>query len=234
MIKTTNEEFYPTPQDVIEKMLDGVKLEDDHDILEPSAGNGRIVDYLVEKYKRYPYYGNQIKERIDCIELDPDLRHILKGKGFRVIHDDFFTYETQKEYDLIIMNPPFSNGCTHLLKAIKMQERNGGSVICLLNAETIRNPYTNERKVLKQQLEDYSADIQFFTEAFSKAERTTNVEIALIRIKLPEVKRESVIFDRLRKAQEYEEVHVNSSETQLADADFFRAIVNQYLSLIHI
>ena len=35
------------------------------------------------------------------------------------------------------MNPPFSNGDKHLLKALKMQEK-GGAIICLLNAETIR------------------------------------------------------------------------------------------------
>jgi len=36
-----------------------------------------------------------------------------------------------KEYSLIILNPPFSNGCKHLLKALEMQQRNGGAVVCL-------------------------------------------------------------------------------------------------------
>lgn len=57
-------------------------------------------------------------------------------------------YSTMKEYDLIIMNPPFSNGNSRLWKALDLQERNGGAVICLLNAETLKNPYTKYSKVV--------------------------------------------------------------------------------------
>ena len=67
-------------------------------------------------YYRYKEY----KFDIDCIEIDQNLQHILKGRDYRVVHNDFLTYETWKEYDAIIMNPPFSNGCKHLLKALEM------------------------------------------------------------------------------------------------------------------
>ena len=40
-----NRDFYPTPIDVIEKMLIGVDISGKI-ILEPSAGSGNIVDYL--------------------------------------------------------------------------------------------------------------------------------------------------------------------------------------------
>ena len=42
-----NPEFYPTPADVIEIMLQGEEIEN-KTILEPSAGKGDIVDYLNE------------------------------------------------------------------------------------------------------------------------------------------------------------------------------------------
>lgn len=132
-----------------------------------------------------------------------------------------------KEYQLIILNPPFSNGCKHLLKALDMQSRNGGAVVCLLNAETLKNPCTNERMDLKRKLTEYGANIEFIQDAFLDAERKTGVEIALVKVQLPEVKRESFILTGLQKAQEQREVE-ETENTRLIDGDFFRAIVNQY------
>ena len=153
--------------------------------------------------------------------------HILKGRDYRVVHNDFLTYETWKEYDAIIMNPPFSNGCKHLLKALEMQSRNGGIVVCLLNAETLKNPCTKERLDLQRKLTEYNAKIEFIQDAFLEAERKTGVEIALVKVQLTEVKRESFIIEGLRKTQakrEFEE----TENTQLIDSDFFKGIVNQY------
>lgn len=64
-----------------------------------------------------------------------------------------------KEYDLIVMNPPFENGVKHLLKALEMQSRNGGSIVCLLNAETIKNQCTNERITLNRILQNNNAKL---------------------------------------------------------------------------
>ena len=155
-------------------------------------------------YYRYKEY----KFDIDCIEIDQNLQHILKGRDYRVVHNDFLTYETWKEYDAIIMNPPFSNGCKHLLKALEMQSRNGGIVVCLLNAETLKNPCTKERLDLQRKLTEYNAKIEFIQDAFLEAERKTGVEIALVKVQLPEVKRESFIIEGLRKTQEIGRSHV--------------------------
>lgn len=51
------------------------------------------------------------------------------------------------------MNPPFSNGEQHLLKALELQ-KSGGHIICLLNAETLNNPFTLARKELLRVLEE--------------------------------------------------------------------------------
>lgn len=220
-----NKDFYPTPQNIIDKMLYGLDLERVNSILEPSAGSGNIVDVLREKAKKCYYRNKEID--IDCIELDKNLQHILKGKNCRVVHDDFLTYETMKEYNLIVMNPPFSNGCKHLLKALEMQTKTGGAVICLLNAETLKNTYTNERIDLKRKLEEYNADIEYLQNAFLDAERTTEVEVALIKVQLPEVKKKSFIWEKLRKAQEEREFET-ADNTQVADSDLFKSIVNQY------
>lgn len=222
-------DYYPTPQNIIDKMLCDLDFTMIKSILEPSAGKGNIVEALKKKEESHnKYYGKQCYQfDIDCIEADQNLQHILKGKGFRVVYNDFLTYNTMKEYSLIIMNPPFSNGCKHLLKALEMQKRNGGAVVCLLNAETLKNPCTNERLDLKRKLTEYNAKIEFMQDAFLDAERKTAVEIALVKVQLPEAQRESFILEGLRKAQEQREYQVEE-DTQLIDSDFFKAIVNQF------
>jgi len=83
------------------------------------------------------------------------------------------------------MNPPFSNGAAHLLKALDLQ-KNGGAIACVLNAETIRNPYTNERKVLCKKLEELNASIEYMQGAFISSEHPTGVEIAIIKVLIEE------------------------------------------------
>ena len=224
---TDNKDFYPTPQNLIDKMLCDLDFTLIKSILEPSAGKGDIIEALKKKEEIRSYGYNKYQFDIDCIEADQNLQSILKGKNFRVVYNDFLTYNTMKEYDLIIMNPPFSNGCKHLLKALEMQQRNGGAVVCLLNAETLKNPCTNNRQDLKRKLTEYNAKIEFIQDAFLDAERKTAVEIALVKVQLPEVQRESFIFEGLRKAQEQRDFQAEEN-TQLIDSDFFKAIVNQY------
>lgn len=222
-----NKDFYPTPEAIINKMLCDIDFRMIQSILEPSAGSGNIVEAIKKKEKFYSTTYNKFSYDIDCIEADVNLQHILKGKGYRVVYNDFLTYDTMKEYDLIVMNPPFSNGCKHLLKALEMQQRNGGAVVCLLNAETLKNPCTNDRQYLQRKLTEYNAKVEFIQDAFMDAERKTAVEIALIKVKLPDVQRDSFILDGLRKAQEQREVEENDS-FYLVEGDFFKAIVNQY------
>lgn len=217
-------EFYPTPQNVIEKMLTGLNLNTVGSILEPSAGKGDIATALDKKIKAT--YSNR-KLDIDTIEIDKNLVAILKNKNIRVIHNDFLTLKTFKKYDLIIMNPPFSNGDKHLLKALDMQ-KNGGQIIALLNADTIRNPFSNIRRQLLRTLDektDYS--IEYLTESFANAEHSTNVDVALLRINVKEVKQPSYFKSELEKAAKMQEI--GQEETfQLANSDMLREIVHQY------
>ena len=193
-------------------MLCDIDLKMIQSILEPSAGSGNIIEALKQKEKLYTTSYSKFYFDIDCIESDQNLQSILKGKNFRVVYNDFLTYDTMKEYDLIIMNPPFSNGCKHLL----------------LNAETLKNPCTNERLDLQRKLTEYNAKVEFIQDAFLDAERKTTVEIALVKVQLPEVQKHSFILDGLIKAQEQKEIEEPTENTQIVDSDFFSAIVNQY------
>ncbi len=91
---TYNQDFFPTPGHLINKMPFGLDFSRIHTILEPSAGKGDIVEKLKEKEGHLTRYGTKYSFDIDCIEIDQNLRHILKGKNYRVVYNNFLTYDT--------------------------------------------------------------------------------------------------------------------------------------------
>lgn len=146
---------------------------------------------------------------------------------FHLIHDDFLTYGGRTKYDLIVMNPPFADGDAHLLKALAVMQSYGGEIRCILNAETIRNPYTNRRKVLIDQLGKYGATITFAENAFVDAERPTGVEVALISVSIPSPTVKSRIWDDMEKANPIQESEAEEC-TDIAPNDDMEAALRQY------
>ena len=173
---------------------------------------------------RYNSLPPQEQSRLDAVKEEISQ---LNAGDVRIIHDDFLSLDTCKLYDLIIMNPPFSNGDVHLLKAIQMQQRSGGEIRCILNAETIRNPFSNARRLLQKKLLELNAQITFMENAFSDAQRKTNVEIALISVAIPREKEESEIFSRLKKSCAMEEPEMDDV-TDMTVSDFMERVVTQY------
>jgi len=216
-----DQDFYPTPSDLIDRMLSLVDLHKVSTALEPSAGRGDIV----ERIKKRTEYGHR-DIQIDTIELDPELLHILTGKGLKPVASDFLTFKTYRRYDLIIMNPPFSDGDKHLLKAIELQ-RDGGEIVCLLNAETIKNPYTNRRKELVQLVEQYEGTVEYIQSAFESADRRTDVEVALVHLNIEATQPTSDILRNLVKAHEL----AGDQERQahdLVEGDYINGAVRRY------
>ena len=208
--------FYPTPKNLLRDITRNLQLWKYDGILEPSAGKGDICDFLKSKQEGL---------LIDCIEINPELQATLKGKGYAVIHNDFLTFKPRTHYDLIIMNPPFDNGAVHLRKALGMQKE-GGRIICILNAETLKNPYSNERKLLVNELEKYQATISYREQEFSSAERATNVEIAVVDVIIPKKVNTSFIFSNLK--EKYYKEESLSEVTDVADKDYLKSAVMQY------
>lgn len=183
-------EFFPTPEEVIEKMLAPYAATiSSATILEPSAGNGAILDYLYNKGVPYTYEtgrGQRLSDRIKvdrtrlyAIERNEELRLILQGKKYKVIASDFLTFVPEHRFTLCAMNPPFSVGVNHLLHAWDILS--GGDIVCLLNAETVRNPFTAARKRLAAIIEQ-NGSVEFIGRAFKNADNPTDVEIAIVRL----------------------------------------------------
>lgn len=163
-----NQDFYPTPNEVIFSMLEDVNIYDKI-ILEPSAGKGDIMDFLND---------NGAKEVLFC-EVNEDLQKISQSKG-RFLKSDFLELESSEvsHVDLIVMNPPFSKDTEHILHAFNIAPA-GSKIIALCNAQTVLNPCYQSRKELKNNIDLYGS-FKSLGNCFADAERATNVEIGLI------------------------------------------------------
>lgn len=224
-------DFFPTPQSLAGKMLSKVRhLERVGTVLEPSAGLGDLAEVANKAVKGSRRRYGDVPLDIDVIEVDGNLQKILKAKEqFKLVHDDFLTYSTHKRYDLIVMNPPFSKGAEHLLKAMDMQRRTGGQLVCLLNAETIRNPYTIIRQQLANELLRLgrsNCSVEFVSNAFSKAKRATDVEVAIVYCNFPAPEIKSSFFEKMEKAEEIKKKTAN--QTELISCDPMEAMVQRY------
>lgn len=167
-----NIEFFPTPAKVIERMLHGEQLKN-KTILEPSAGKGNIVDYLL----------NEGANVISC-ENNKDLQKIIQTKC-KLLAEDFLTVTSDQisHIDYIVMNPPFSNGTEHILHAYNIAP-NGCKIIALCNSSNLENLYTNSRKELKSIIE-CNGSFEDLGDCFNQAERKTGVNVSLVMITKP-------------------------------------------------
>lgn len=166
-------QYYPTPRSLVIKAWDLFKNRDFTRVLEPSAGKGHLADAEHISAHRRP--------TVDCIEIDITKHSLLRDKGHSVVGIDFLQFEGGAIYSHIIMNPPFAQGAQHVLKA--WQILYDGEIVAILNAETLRNPYSKERQMLLKLVNEYGT-VEYMTEAFAtdETERKTDVEIALIHL----------------------------------------------------
>lgn len=219
--------FYPTPSYLAGKMLSLIEWNRLKNVLEPSAGKGDLVKYLLKSIENLSCFCKSEVD-VDCIEIDKHLQHILKGENYRLVYDDFLTFETYKSYDLIVMNPPFDKGADHLLKAISLQEKNGGQICCLLNAETLKNPCSIKREHLAELLKKYTAKIQYHSSMFKNSQRKSNVEIAIVYIKIPKKNQmNSEFFSRMEYAEELKKNNYDVPK-ELAISNLLEGLISRY------
>jgi hypothetical protein len=183
-------EFFPTPSNLAWKMFEPyralIEAGEIGSVLDPEAGKGDLLK---------PALAMQDKPSIYAIEKSVELRGVLasieteryySGRPeclVRVLGDDVFAYQGRHVFDLILSNPPFSRGAEHLLRAWELLAE-GGHLACLLNAETIRNPHTSTRQQAADLIAQHGTT-EDLGAAFAKAERPTNVEVVLVRLRKP-------------------------------------------------
>ena len=91
-------QFFETPPELAERLVDMAEIGPRNTILEPSAGRGAIARHIKQ---RHP------KNLLHCIELNTENRQYLsKYGGLYVLGNDFL--RCRQRYDMIIANPPFA------------------------------------------------------------------------------------------------------------------------------
>ncbi|BCR29923.1 putative DNA modification methylase [Aeromonas caviae] len=113
-------QYYPTPERLALLAVEMAEIEEGHDCLEPSAGQGGIADHMP-------------MNQTACIELSKLHCEILKAKGHNVIEADFLKFKRDDWYHRIVMNPPFSEGRwqAHVEHAASMLRKTGRLVAIL-------------------------------------------------------------------------------------------------------
>ena len=120
--------YYPTPAPVIERVLSSIYIRSDESptFLEPSCGDGRIMDAIAQKWPR---------ARITGVEYHTGRAEQARAKGHHVHRANFLETASKSGFDYIVMNPPFSG--QHWKKHVKHARdmlADGGTIICILPA----------------------------------------------------------------------------------------------------
>lgn len=141
-------QFYPTPRWLADRAWNMFSDREFTRVLDPSAGEGALAQAAPrDYYDRAP--------KVDVIEIDASKHPILREHGLRVVGLDFLGFEGGHCYTHVVMNPPFAAGAKHVLKAWDMLWE--GEIVAILNAQTLRNPFSAERKRLLQLVEDHGS-----------------------------------------------------------------------------
>lgn len=126
--------FFPTPDNVIDLMIEHAKLDDNMSVLEPSAGIGSICDRLRE---------NGHKGIINACEIVPSLYDILRLKGYVCSNEDILSVEKLdgNPWDRILMNPPFEKkqDIIHVMHCYNNFLKYGGILVSVMSAGIINN-----------------------------------------------------------------------------------------------
>lgn len=131
--------YFPSPPDVVARLIELAHIEPGMLVLEPSAGRGAIAFACAE-----------VGATVDCIELMTDnyldLCDSIRLRGgphtaMLASPQDFMTLEPKPIYDRVVMNPPFAKqqDIKHVLHALKFLKPDGLLVSVMASSVTFRD-----------------------------------------------------------------------------------------------
>ena len=120
-------QFFATPPAIADRLVELANIQPEYDILEPSAGQGSIIDAI---HRVCPDI------IVDCFELmDLNRSFLEKLDNVNILGSDFLSEKKEKLYDLIIANPPFSKNqdIDHVHEMYKCLKDNGRLISVMSN-----------------------------------------------------------------------------------------------------
>lgn len=157
----TETDYFPTPKKVVDRLMDYMENDpyvnrmikhDNIHLFEPSAGTGSLIKGYIERFgvDTKTITANEYKENNI---LDKLLYNVKITTG------DFLEQPTKKNYDLIIMNPPFNKVgqqnyyMEHIIHALNMLNRGGVMfVLCPEFHDVYEHEYRNDNEESLEQM----------------------------------------------------------------------------------
>ena len=120
-------QFYPTPDELAQRVVELAEIASEHTVLEPSAGSGALLRPIGRK------------NNIVAIEIDDSLATGLMEAEYGTVINSSFEDAIQNGdvgqwFDRIIMNPPFGPrqlGVKHIMKAYELLKP-GGVMVAII------------------------------------------------------------------------------------------------------
>lgn len=191
MFQNDDLQWYPTPLELGRRAWAKFQNRNFVRVLEPSAGDGALI-------KAHPHWesgGYYRLPPIDAIEMDLSKHDAIRSCGAQVVGLDFMSFGNGAMYSHCILNPPFRFGAQHVLKAWEILW--DGELVAIINAETLRNPYSKERQMLWRLIHEHG-EVEYIQDAFKGSDvvREADVVIALVYLK-KEANLDADIFNEL-------------------------------------
>ena len=171
--------FYPTPSTLAEKMVNKLTIKSINDIkvLEPSAGNGALLDALSKKLNTKLF--NHV-----AVEVNEGSYNILKDKSYNVVRqtfEEFCNENKSQKFTHIIMNPPFNNqnDIKHVRLAYEKLEEHG-ELIAIISENSLFYD-TEETRQFNEWLDTINYSIESIEEG-SFAESGTMIDTVMLKI----------------------------------------------------
>ncbi|NOR27527.1 MAG: SAM-dependent methyltransferase [Lutibacter sp.] len=169
-------QFFETPELLALKLIYLADIKDGETLCEPSAGKGRIAQYLTG---------------CDKIELNPEctafLQDNMRNLGGEIIQADFLT--TTKRYDVFIANPPFAKqqDIDHVNHMINLANR---KVISIMSANVL---WRDNKKTIafRERVESLGGEFTLVDDGAFK-ESGTMVKTCIVNIDIPQTVEEKI------------------------------------------
>ncbi|HWY13091.1 MAG TPA: methyltransferase [Bacteroidia bacterium] len=173
-------QYFPTPKEICEQLIKLAGLKKDHLVLEPSAGQGAIMDVILDKFPNIQLF---------CCEKMSTNQIILNKKYgnkdniglMHPLNDDFLEFDELTKFDRIIMNPPFQNNqdCSHIQKAYSCLAKNGK--IVAISSKHWKLSKNKKETEFREWLDEVGAEIKEIPAGAFK-DSSTNIETLIIII----------------------------------------------------
>jgi hypothetical protein len=157
-------QFFATPTELADRLVELAEIKPEHSVLEPSAGQGAIVNAI---HKIYP------EKVVFCCETMPvNISILSKLRNLTFVGEDFLFAPDALRFDRIIANPPFSGNqdIDHIRKMYHHLAKNGRLVsIASMHWRSSSNRKETE---FKEWLKQLDANVEIIPERSFKESGT--------------------------------------------------------------